>query len=67
MQVKKDLPLYVGGGGWMEGEWVLVWLNPSERWSGSAKMLPVSQHNVSPFEFHPLQSLTKAGDTVQFY
>ena len=49
------------------------WLNPSEIWSGSAKILPVSkiflsiQDNFCPFEFHPLQSLTKAGDTVQFY
>ena len=25
------------------------------------------QHNFCPFEFHPLQSLTKAGDTVQFF
>ena len=25
MQVKKDLLLYVGVGGWMDGEWVLVW------------------------------------------
>ena len=48
-------------------------LNPSQRWSGSAQILPVNQlflsvqHNLYPFEFHPLQSLTKAGDTVQFY
>ena len=51
----------------------LPWLSPSERWSGSAKILPVSQislfiqHYFCPFEFHLLQSLTKAGDTVQFY
>ena len=25
------------------------------------------QHNFCPFEFHPLESLTKAGDTVQFF
>ena len=31
------------------------------------KILPVNQPNVRPFESHPLQSLTKAGDTVQFY
>ena len=39
----------------------------SERGFGSAKNFPVSQHNVSSFEFHPLQSLNKGGDTVQFY
>ena len=50
-----------------------TWLNPSESWSGSAKILPLSQlflsiqHHLCPFEFHPLKSLTKAGDTVQFY
>ena len=48
------------------------WLNSSERWSGSAKILHVSQlflsiqRNLCPFEFHPIQSLTKAGDST-FY
>ena len=46
------------------------WLNPSERWSGSSEILPVIQiflsiqHNFCPFEFHPLQSLTKASDST---
>ena len=45
-------------------------LNSSERWSGSAKILHVNQlflsiqHNLCPFEFHPIQSLTKAGDST---
>ena len=49
------------------------WLNTFKRWFGSAKILPVSQlflsiqRNFCPFEFHPLQPLTKAGDTVKFY
>ena len=45
----------------------------STRWSSSAKILPVIQPFMSlqphmcAFEFHPFQSITKAGDTVQFY
>ena len=49
------------------------WLNPSERWSGSAKILPGSQlflsvqHNFCPLEFRLLQSLTKTGHIPQLH
>ena len=48
------------------------WLGLAQGWSGSAKIRPVSQlfmsvqHNFCPFEFHPLQSLTKAGHSTIF-
>ena len=52
---------------------VSPWLNPYERWSGSAKILPVSQiflsiqHNFCPSNFTRFSLYAKAGDTVQVY
>ena len=42
---------------------MMVWIYKS---TASQRTIYV-QHNFSPFEFHSLQSLTKAGDTVQFF